>query len=147
MSENANNQNQNQQGQGKEGEKIQKEFDANLKKVEALLGGPRNVEFPTRVSNSVAAEIVNDLFAEEQKELESKIRNDLRTLIRTKVSADKEIKEAEGKLASLKLQKKKEYNQAANAIFKQIDNVGVILSDYTSALEAAGEKVEDEKQG
>jgi hypothetical protein len=140
------NKNQNQQGQGKEGEKIQKEFDANLKKVEALLGGPKNTKFPTTVSNSVAAEIVNDLFAEEQKELEGKIRTDLRNLIKAKVSGDKEIKEAEGKLAALKLQKKKDYNQAANTIFKQIDNVGVILSDYTSALEAAGEKIDDNKQ-
>lgn len=145
MSENSNN-NQNQQGQGKDAEKINKEFESNLKKVEALMGGPKNMSLPRTVSNSTASDIVADLFAEEQELLKGKIKTDLKTLIVNKVSADKEIKEAESKLAALKLQKKKDYNQAATAIFKQIDNVGVILTEYTTALEAAGEKVDDNKQ-
>ena len=144
MSENANNQNQNQGG---DNAKVEKQYSENLKKVEALVQGPQNLKLPNKVSASIASEIVSDLFAEETEELKGRIKTDLKALIIKKVAADKEIAEAEKKFAALKLEKKKDFNKAAQNLFNQIDGIGTIMSEYASALEEAdkGEGEGEEK--
>lgn len=121
-------QNQNQ------GNKEEKKFNENLRKLESILQG--NALFkPTKIGQDSIASIVAEVTKEEQEKAQIEFKEGLKNILQKKRQLDIHFKELEQELTKKKDEKYKEFNQAINNLLAKVDNVQSIITDYTKTLE------------
>jgi len=111
-----------------------------METVKAVVGGEKNLRPQKKVDGDTTADIVAELFAEEQEELRVKVKTGLKELLKKHVELEAEVAKKEKELKDLQLQKRKEFTKAANNWLQQIDQQQVMAESYTKALETAFSK-------
>lgn len=117
--------------------KVKIAYDKNISKLVAIVGGKENLYASKKVKKDVIGTIVTGLLEDRKKSLEVTIKADLIALLEKKVTCDKEIKKSEDELAKLKIQKNKEFNEAAAKVFSQVDGIEQLEKDYYDSLVTA----------
>jgi nitrogenase subunit NifH len=77
-----------------QGDKVSKQFDANFKKLIALLGGDKNLK-KVNVPNDEIGGIVEDLIKERREDFIKDFKEKAKDLLNRKLEFDKEVKKAE----------------------------------------------------
>ena len=111
--------------------------------VKSVVGGESNLKPQKRVDGDTTADIVAELFKEEQEELRKKVKEGLKNLLKQHVQLEADIAEKEKELKRVQLDKRKEFTKAANAWLNQIDQGAVMQESYSTALKTAFSKTED----
>jgi hypothetical protein len=135
--------NQNPQEGG--GDKVAKNFEKNIKKLVAIVGGEQNLRPVSKIKKDTMSEIVAELFKEEHIEVEAKTKESLKSLLKANVTMNREIAAKQKELDQLKVTKMKEFSEAATKLFSQISGLDELENEYYSALtEAANAAAEEE---
>jgi len=143
MSQNTN----NEQNNGGDNNKVVKQFNSNMEKFAALMGSPAQIKIQTKVKKDSVSDMISDLFKEENEAIIAKTKEDIKNLIKAKVSFDKELQAQEKILETLKINKMKEFNAKAVAVFGQIEGIDSMTTVYSNALKEATEaRTEVEKE-
>lgn len=124
--------NSNQQPQ--DNNKVQKSFESNLGKLKAILGDESKLKPQTKIDNSEVAAIVESIFAEEKEQLTLEVKTGIQNLIKQNVIFNQTLKEKQKELDKIKVDKQKEFNQAASQLFQKIEDISKLEADYASAL-------------
>lgn len=136
----------NTQEQSQDTNKVSKAFEANLKKLTAIVGGTSGLKPVRQIKKDAMQIMVEELFKEEQDGLISTVKNDLKALLKNYVSLNALVSAEKKKLEALHLSKQKEFNEAAVKLFNQIENIDSINADYLAALNVAEVAVIDNNQ-
>lgn len=130
--------------QGEENESPEQKADKETKKylkvmnvVKAVVGGEKNLKPAKKVDSDTTADIVAELFAEEQEELRKNVKEGLKELLKKHVELEAEVAKKDKELKDLQLKKRKEFTQAANNWLQKIDQSQVMADSYAAALETA----------
>lgn len=132
-------------------DKIGKAFEANFKKLVALMGGKGNLKKPS-IPNDEVGDIITELLQEERAAIIDKFKTDAKGLLKAKLEFDKECKKAEETYINTVNTKKKEFTEKMVDLFKALENInGIEASYYTSVKEvkdavAPAATTEPEKQ-
>ena len=95
------NQNQNPQEGG--GDKVAKNFEKNIKKLVAIVGGEQNLRPVSKVKKDTMGEIVKELFKEEHDEAEAKTKESLKNLLKARITMERESAAKQKELDQLKI--------------------------------------------
>lgn len=118
-----------------------------LEAVKAVVGGEKNLTPARTVDSDTTADIVAELFADEEKELITSVKTGLKELLKNYVEMESEVKKERKKLDDLQLRKRKEFRVGAEKWLQKIDRSAVMKEGYKTALEAAfKEQAEKDKQ-
>lgn len=128
---------ENNESPEQKADKDTKKYLAIMETVKAVVGGAKNLKPAKSVTGDVTAEIVAELFAEEQETLRVSVKDGLRALLKANVELEVEISKKEKELKELQLRKRKEFTQAANNWLQKIDRGAVMQKSYETALETA----------
>lgn len=131
-----NTENQNQE-QGQNSDKTLKNYEAAMSKLTAILGGKENILPAKRVSKDAVTDLVSTLLKERKEKLVESIKTSLTELLEKHVALTKAIKEKEKELEKLKQDKMKEFTEAANKVFQQVEGIDQIEKDYIEAIKLA----------
>jgi predicted nucleic acid-binding protein len=111
-----------------------KNYEQNMKKLVAIVGGKENIYPLKRVDNNVVGELVAELLKEQKDELAKNIKVELKGLLDKKVQLEKEVRAKEEELKKLSQQKQKEFNDACAKVFSKIENINKLEEDYNKTL-------------
>jgi hypothetical protein len=125
---------QTQEQQQQEAGKVGKKFEENLKKITALLGGPKPLSGKKRLPKDAVGTLVEQLLKEKVEAAGVKFKTDLGELIEKKIAFDKAVAEEEKKLAKFKEDKMAEFNKSAQGILDQIEGIDEMTASYYSTL-------------
>lgn len=131
-----NTENQNQE-QNQNPDKTLKNYEAAMSKLTAVLGGKENILPTKKVSKDVVTNLVGTLLKERKEKLAESIKTSLAELLEKHVALTKAIKEKEKELEKLKQDKMKEFTEAANKVFQQVEGIDQIEKDYIEAIKLA----------
>lgn len=123
-----------QQEQAQESGKVGRKFEENLKKVIALVGGPKPLSGKKRIPKTVASTLVDELLKEKIATAGVEFKTELGGIIEKKIAYDKLIAEEEKKFAKFKEDKQAEFNKACESLLNKIEGIDELVSDYTNAL-------------
>jgi len=138
MAEEANN---NQEG----GDKVAKQYDANFKKLVALMNGEKNMR-KTKVPNNEIGQVVAELIKEKKDAAIKAFKDQAILLLDKKVEFDKEIKKLEDEFKNKVNGKKKEFTEEMQKLFKTVENIESIEKSYYASLgTAVNNEEQDEK--
>lgn len=129
-------------------EKANKETKKYLKVMEtvkAVVGGEKNLTPIKAVDGDVTADIVAELFKEEQSDLRKSVKEGLKELLKKHVELVVEVNKKKKELEELELRKRKEFTKAANDWLQKIDRGAVMQEGYKSALETAFKEQEEKE--
>lgn len=130
-------------------DKIGKAFEANFKKLVALMGGKGNLKKPS-IPNDEVGDIITELLVEERVAIIDKFKTDAKALLKAKLEFDKECRKAEETYISTVNTKKKEFTEKMVDLFKVLENINGIEASYYSSIkevkEAVAPAAEVEKQ-
>lgn len=118
-------------------DKETKNYQAALEIVKAVVGGEKNLAPKKRIDGDTTAQIVAELFAEEQETLRTSVKEGLRTILKKHVEIEAQIAEKEKEVRNLQKEKRKEFVKAANDWLEKIDKVAIMQDKYTEALNTA----------
>jgi len=118
--------------------KDQKNYDATMKKLIALLGNDSLMKSKKKLPKDDVGSIISELFKEERETLQTEIKSELRELIKKKVEMDRALKAKQDELEKLTKDKQKEFNEAANKLFNKIEGIGEIETSYYDTLNKVG---------
>jgi hypothetical protein len=130
MSENT----ENTEKTGNDNQKIQKNYEKNLKKLVAIVGGSNNLKPINKVEKDVMSSLVQELFKEETEAIEKSTKEGLKTLLKNRIEMQRSIDAKKKELANLETAKMKEFNEAAVKLFNQINGIDALENEYYSAL-------------
>lgn len=126
--------NENTQQNPQEEDKTNKQFDATLKRLVAVVGGKENLSPKKRIKKDTLANVVNGLLQEKREATEKEVKEKLTELLAKKVAFDKEMSVAKADLDKLEKTKKKEFIEASQKVFQMIDGIDDLEKDYYKAL-------------
>lgn len=112
--------------------------------VKKVVGGEANLRPQKKVDVDATAEIVAELFKEEEEELRKKVKEGLKNLLKQHVQLEADVAAKKKELEKLQLEKRKEFTKAANAWLQQIDQGAVMQEAYGTALKTAFEREDKE---
>lgn len=122
-------QQQQKQDAGKEARK----FDANWRKVIALMKGD-TIFKPSRLGGEDLEKALTELVKEEKDRLIVEFKGKVHTLVKSKSDFDKFVKEQQKKMEQAILDKKKELNKEMTAIFGIVDKIEQIERQYYNSM-------------
>ena len=136
MEQNVEMKNNNNQEQGSS-DKVQKAYEANIKKLVAVLGGKENL-FPVRkVANDSVGELVSKMLQKKKEEIGISVVEELSKLVDSKAAMDKSLKEEAEKLKKFEETKKKEFNEACTKVLNKIEGINELEKSYYETLTQA----------
>lgn len=133
---------QQQQGENNDSSKVINAYNANLKKLTAIVGGEKNIKSKIKVPKDEVGDLISELFKEETTAAKEKLKADVKNLIKAKVTFDRAIQEEEQKLKKLKEEKMKEFNKASQDVFAQIEGLGELEKSYYDSLTEASQQAQ-----
>jgi hypothetical protein len=128
MSENA----QEVNPQGGE-DKISKQFDANFRKLVAIMGGAKNMKKVSVPSGDVGT-IVDELLNERREEKIKEFKTKAKEILEKKLEFDKNVRKAEDELKNTVNAKKKEFSEEMQKLFSFVDDIGAVEKSYYQSL-------------
>lgn len=114
-------------------DKIEKSFNANIRKLIGLMKGEKNIK-KGKVSKDEVAGVVDELIKERKEAALKKFKEDAIALLDQKVEFDKEVRKLEDELKNKVNAKKKEFTEKMQNLFKQVDSIEAIEKSYYSSL-------------
>lgn len=137
MAENA----ENVQPQGGE-DKISKQFEANFRKLVALMGGKNNLKRVSVPSGDVGT-IVEDLLKERREEKIKEFKTKAKEILEKKLNFDKDVKKAEDDLKNTVNAKKKEFSEEMQKLFSFVDDISAVEKSYYQSMKEIAEPSSD----
>jgi hypothetical protein len=128
MSENA----QEVNSQGGE-DKISKQFEANFRKLVAIMGGAKNMKKVSVPSGDVGT-IVDELLNERREEKIKEFKTKAKEILEKKLEFDKNVRKAEDELKNTVNAKKKEFSEEMQKLFSFVDDIGAVEKSYYQSL-------------
>lgn len=119
-----------------DGNKVEKAFNSNLDKFEALLNR-RPDKKRRKVGDKRLDNIVEDLWKEDDAKLEAELRTELRTALDGYITLNEEIQKKEEELKNLRTQKMKEFNEKCRKVWSKIEGGEGTMMKRISALKAS----------
>ena len=135
---------QNEQQGGNE--KVEKNYQRNLKKLVAILGGEQNLTPERSVKSDALAGVVETLLKEKREKVIAEVKQGLETLLEKHVNFQKELKAKKQELKQLEINKKKEFSEAANKVFSKISDIDELANQYKESLGSVAEEDEQEEE-
>lgn len=137
MAEELENKEQGQQGQqGGDQDKVTKQYEANIKKLVALIGGKEN--FPkSNIPSGEIGEIVTSLLAERKKGKIEEFKKKANEILDKKVEFDKAVRKEETEFKNKVSAKKKEFNEELLKLFAFVDDIKALEESYYSSINGA----------
>lgn len=127
--------NENAQAEAQtEGSKLEKRFQGLMVKLEAVVGGKKNLLPRRKVSKDVGLSIVEELFKEENEALAKEVKESLRGVLKEYLEMTRNFKQEEDKLAKHKEEKTKSFCEVVEKLFAKIDGIPEIEKLYVDAL-------------
>lgn len=120
-------------------DKVSKQFDANFKKLVALLGGDKALK-KTSVPNDELGNIVEDLLKERREEFVKDFKSKAKELLDKKIEFDKEVKKAEEEFKNKVTNKKKEFSEKMKGLFSMVENIQEVEKSYYSSFKETKEE-------
>ena len=120
-------------------DKVSKQFDANFKKLVALLGGDKALK-KTSVPNDELGNIVEDLLKERREEFVKEFKSKAKELLDKKIEFDKEVKKAEEEFKNKVTNKKKEFSEKMKGLFNMVENIQEVEKSYYSSFKETKEE-------
>lgn len=120
-------------------DKVSKQFDANFKKLVALLGGDKALK-KTSVPNDELGNIVEDLLKERREEFVKDFKSKAKELLDKKIEFDKEVKKAEEEFKNKVIGKKKEFSEKMKGLFNMVENIQEVEKSYYSSFKETKEE-------
>lgn len=120
-------------------DKVSKQFDANFKKLVALLGGDKALK-KTSVPNDELGNIVEDLLKERREEFVKDFKSKAKELLDKKIEFDKEVKKAEEEFKNKVISKKKEFSEKMKGLFNMVENIQEVEKSYYSSFKETKEE-------
>jgi len=120
-------------------DKVSKQFDANFKKLVALLGGDKALK-KTSVPNDELGNIVEDLLKERREEFVKEFKSKAKELLDKKIEFDKEVKKAEEEFKNKVIGKKKEFSEKMKGLFNMVENIQEVEKSYYSSFKETKEE-------
>jgi len=120
-------------------DKVSKQFDANFKKLIALLGGEKTLK-KVNVPNDELGTIVEDLLKERREDFIKDFKAKAKSLLDKKLEFDKEVKKAEEDFKKTVVNKKKEFSEKMKEIFNMVENIQEIEKSYYQSLKDTKEE-------
>lgn len=120
-------------------DKVSKQFDANFKKLVALLGGDKALK-KTSVPNDELGNIVEDLLKERREEFVKDFKSKAKELLDKKIEFDKEVKKAEEEFKNKVTNKKKEFSEKMKGLFNMVENIQEVEKSYYSSFKETKEE-------
>lgn len=114
--------------------KVNKAYDATMKKLVAIVGGDENLFPVKKVKKDVVKSIVSGLIKERKENAEKDVTKELVDLLDKHIQLKKALADKKKELDNLEQQKKKEFNEAASKLFGKIDEINQLESEYYSSL-------------
>lgn len=139
MAENAN----EQQQQGQDNNKVEKQYQNNLTKLVAILGGQENLNPARTVKADALTEVVEELLKEQKEKVVLEIKEGFRGLLEKNVQFNAELKKKKQELAQIEVQGKKNFNEAANKIFSKISDIDNLAKQYRDSLGSVADQQEE----
>ncbi len=124
--------NQGQDGQGG-ADKITKQFDANIKKLVALMGGKDNLKKVNVPAGDVGT-IVTELVGERRKEKIDEFKKKAKEILDKKLEFDKAIRKEEDEFKNKVNAKKKEFNEELSKLFSFVDDINAVERSYYQSI-------------
>lgn len=118
-------------------DKLDKKFQAVITKLVAVVGGKEKLRLPKKVGNDQVAELVRELFKDEEEALLLQVKNDLRETLKKYAEMEKAFRDKEQELEKLKAEKKKDFVKTVEGLFNKIENIGTIEATYYQGLAEA----------
>ena len=131
-----------EQVQGQDGDKVQKNFDSNFKKLVALFQGERNLR-KSKVPHTELGAVVEELIKDKKAKAIEDFKAAAIVIMDKKVEFDKEIKKLEAEFKQKKDAKLKEFTEEMQNLFKKVEGIEQIEKSYYESLKIAGKA--DEK--
>lgn len=129
--------------QVQDGDKVQKNFDSNFKKLVALFQGEKNLR-KSKVPHTDLGAVVEELIKDKKAKAIENFKASAVTIMDKKVEFDKEIKKLEAEFKQKKDTKLKEFTEEMLSLFKQVEGIEQIEKSYYESLKIAGKA--DEKK-
>jgi hypothetical protein len=119
-------------------DKVSKQFDANFKKLVALLGGEKNLK-KVNVPNDELGSVVEDLLKERREDFIKDFKTKAKGLLDKKIDFDKEVKKAEEQLRNTVIAKKKEFSEKMKEVFSMVENMQEVEKSYYQSMKETKE--------
>ncbi len=132
------NQEQTVEQKQEEAGKVQKQFEATMKKLVAVVGGEKQLLPTKKLDKDVVGTIVEGLLKDKKESLEKEVKSDLVSLLDKHIELKKSIEAKKKELKQLEEQKMKEFSEAASKVFNKIDGIAQMETDYYNSLNQAG---------
>lgn len=120
-------------------DKVSKQFEANFKKLVALLGGEKALK-KISVPNDELGGVVEDLLKERREDFIKEFKSKAKSLLDKKIEFDKEVKKAEEEFKNKVAQKKKEFSEKMKELFGMVENMQEIEKSYYQSLKETSEE-------
>lgn len=126
-----------------QGDKINKQYEAGLRKLIALMEGDKNLR-KSKLPKSDLSVVIAELLKEKKEKLAIEVKTKVSTLLDEKVAFDKEVKRLEEDFRKNVNAQKKTFTDKMNEVFKLIDGIDDVEKSYYSSL-SEFKKAEDSK--
>lgn len=120
-------------------DKVSKQFEANFKKLVALLGGEKALK-KISVPNDELGGVVEDLLKERREDFIKEFKSKAKSLLDKKIEFDKEVKKAEEEFKNKVAQKKREFSEKMKELFGMVENMQEIEKSYYQSLKETSEE-------
>lgn len=116
-------------------DKISKNYDANFKKLVALMGGEKQLKKPS-IPNDEVGTIVEELIKERREEKIKEFKEGAKKLLDKKIEFDKECRKAEEDFKKAVTEKKKNFTEEMKKVFNIIEDINAIEKSYYDSMKA-----------
>jgi len=121
-----------------------KSFESNIKKLTALLGSDKPLKGKTKLPKDEVAGLVTELFKEDREAKQASVKTKIKELVLAKINMDKAFKQKQQEIDSLRKEKYKEFNKAANDLFNEIEGISELEKQYYDSLKSTTETTAEE---
>ncbi len=121
--------------QEKEESKVSK-FEEELKKLNSLLKGDKNIFNINKIENSTIGDIVEELTKERVDRTKIEFKNKLNNLLDKKLTFDKFKQEEENKFKKAVEEKEKEFLKELKELFTMVEDINELHKSYTDSLKS-----------
>jgi len=117
--------------------KVQKAFNENLDKIEAVLGKKPDKKRKKTIPESRMDAIVADMWKEEDKRNEEEFQKELKAALDNYILFNEETQKKQNELNKLIETKQKEFNDKVGLVFRRLEGAPEVLGKRIKALKAA----------
>lgn len=122
------------QQNGESPDKVQKNYEAIMKKVIAVVGGEKNLNPKKRIGKDTMKEIVANLLKEQREGTAKEVTEGFKALLGSHVEFKKLISEKKAELEKLEKTKMKEFTDQANKLFGKVEDMDKLELEYIQSL-------------